>query len=167
MRDVILYGALLLTVSCARSPASDNSAAATIANALTPQRHTSKEYAAMSRAVWSGFECAALASKINKPDDAQRLFTFAYEQGKTFIAALQAGDVKDDDLRGEMPMIVGWLIRDGGPSVDFVLGKIWSEAQDEALKDVYKTGEEYNDEKVQMLVARNSFSKSNCALVGK
>jgi hypothetical protein len=140
--------ALLVTVACSdRAPASETAAAA-VTRALTPQQYTSKEFAAMSRAVWSGFECAALASKLKKNEDAERLFKFAYERGKTFMAGLQAGNVKDEDLRTEMPMIVGWLIRDGGPSVDFILGKVWSEAQDEALKDVYKTDDKFNSDEV-------------------
>ena len=50
---------------------------------------TSKEYAIMSHAIWSAFECSVLAEKIKNEKEKERLFMFGYKKGVVFIEALK------------------------------------------------------------------------------
>jgi hypothetical protein len=69
----------------------------------------------MARAAWSAFECSSLASKSNDAKEQERLFLFGYDQGKQFIAAVQAGKVKQEHLSAEAPLIMLLLLQ--GPTV--------------------------------------------------
>jgi hypothetical protein len=124
----------------------------------------SVNYAQMARASWSSFECATLASKMRQPAEQERLFNFGYAQGQQFISALKAGKIKREDLSTHAP--VGALLLLEGPSVDFILGRIYAAAEENALKDVYWTREVFNSEPAQELIASNKFTRSNCQLIG-
>jgi len=126
---------------------------------------SSKEYAVMGRMTWSAFECSALASKIEDSVEAERLFLFGYEQGKEFLGALKAEKIKQEDISQEVPIGITMLLQ--GPSEEFILGRIHSFAEEEALDEVFKTGNEYNSDELQDVIARNEFQNSNCQLIGK
>ncbi|MNB77589.1 hypothetical protein PS726_01830 [Pseudomonas fluorescens] len=132
--------------------------------AATVSAQDSKAYAQMATASWSAFECSSLASKAGKPKEQERLFLYGYEQGKTFISAVQAGKVEQKDLSSEAPWIMLLLLE--GPSPDFMLGRIYESAQNSALKDVYKTGDQFNSDEEQIAIAANEFRKLNCQLIG-
>lgn len=121
-------------------------------------------YAQMAKATWSAFECSSLASKLKKPSEQERLFKFGYSHGKAFIAALQTGKIKSEDLSANAP--VGVLLLLEGPTPDFMLGRIYESAQDNALKDVYRVGDHFNSDEEQELAASNKFASSNCQLIG-
>ena len=121
-------------------------------------------YAKMAKATWSAFECSSLAATLKKSSEQERLFRFGYEQGKTFIAALQAGKIERTDLSSNAPIGLLWLLE--GPTPDFMLGRIYESAQDNALKDVYRTGENATSEADQQLIASNKFTSANCQLIG-
>jgi len=122
---------------------------------------SSEQYAVMARAVWSAFECSSLAAESGDHKEQKRLFMFGYNQGKVFIAAVQAGKVKRKDLSSNAP--IGVLVRLEGPSPDFMLGRIYEGAQDDALNDVYHVG---NSDKDNKLAASNKFTTKNCQLIG-
>ena len=124
----------------------------------------SEAYAQMARATWSAFECSSLASKAGKPEEQQRLFLYGYEQGKQFIAALQAGKVDQKDLSSEAPLIVLLLLQ--GPSPDFMLGRIFESSQKSVLRDVFTVGRHYNSDEEQKVTADNKFWKLSCQLIG-
>jgi len=98
---------------------------------------SSKDYAVMARAAWSAYECSSLAGAFEDFQEQQRLFSFGYDQGKRFLAALEAKKVKGDDLNSEAPLVLLLLL--AGPSADFMLGRIYSAAARSALDDVYET----------------------------
>ena len=125
----------------------------------------SKGSAVMARATWSAFECASLASKSNNSKEQERLFLFGYDQGRKFIAAFQAGNIKKEHLSGEAPMML-ILLREG-PTADFMLGRIFEVAQESALEDVFKSGGNFNSEETQLTLAKTKFRKLNCQLIGK
>lgn len=124
----------------------------------------SVSYAQMARSSWSSFECSTLASKMRQPAEQERLFNFGYAQGQEFISALEAGKIKREDLSSYAP--VGVLLLLEGPSADFILGRIYAAAEENALKDVYQTGGVFNSEATQELIASNKFTGSNCQLIG-
>ncbi len=128
---------------------------------------SSKEYAIMGREVWSAFGCSSLASISGDSTEAGRLFTFGHEQGKKFIGALNAQKIENEDISQQVPVGLVWLLRDGGPSEDFILGRVFENAQEDALEDVFKTNGEYNSDDIQKTIAKNNFVKQNCQLIGK
>ena len=125
----------------------------------------SKESAAMAREAWSAFECSSLASKINDSKEQERLFLFGYEQGKKFIRALKANKIEKEDLSKEVPMIMLLLLE--GPSEDFILGRIYENAQEHALEKVFKTDGKFNSEQFQKDIAKSEFWNHNCQFIGK
>lgn len=126
---------------------------------------SSKEYAVMGREVWSAFECSAWASTTNDSKEAERLFMFGYKQGQKFLGALKAEKITQEDISQEVPVGVTWLLE--GPTEEFILGRILENAQEEALSEVFKTGNEFNSEELQKSIAGNKFRDGNCQLIGK
>jgi len=126
---------------------------------------TSKEYAVMGGSIWSAFECSSLASFIDDLEEQDRLFSWGYEQGKIFIEALNRDQIKQEDISKEVPIGVILLLQ--GPSSDFILGRIYEVAQDNALEDVFMTGENYNSDEIQKIAATNKFGEANCNIIGK
>ena len=132
-------------------------------NIINLSNKSSKEYAAMGQRLWSSFECASWASKSDNSIEASKLFQIGYGQGKMFINAKNNNKIEKEDLSQEVPMGVLFLLN--GPNEDFMIGKIYSAAEEEALKDVYKTGEKFNTNDEQKNIADNKFRMSNCQLI--
>jgi len=126
---------------------------------------SSKDYAVMARAAWSAYECSSLAGAFEDFQEQQRLFSFGYDQGKRFLAALEAKKVKGDDLNSEAPLVLLLLL--AGPSADFMLGRIYSAAERSALDDVYETRGVVHDLEARRSNAKNNFWRLNCNLIGK
>lgn len=125
----------------------------------------SKDYAIKALATWSAFECASIASMSKDAKEQERLFLFGYEQGRQFITALQAGKIKREHLSNQAPW--GLLLLLEGPTPDFMLGRIFESAQDNALNDIFKTGEHFNSDEEQLTLAKTKFRQLNCQLIGK
>lgn len=113
------------------------------------------QYVAMGKATWSAFECSVLAEKSKDPKEQERLFKSGYAQGRKFIEAIQQNKVKREDLSKDAPLMMFLLLQ--GPTPDFMLGRVFEGALDSALKDVYKTGEQFNSDEIQETIAKNNF----------
>jgi len=126
---------------------------------------TPSPYGVMAQSTWSAFQCAVLAEKANNSNEQERLFKFGYAQGLKFIAALDSGEAKTNDLSGEAPHSMLVLLQ--GPSPDFMLGRIFEVALRSALEDVYTIVDYYRPDERQESIAAAEFWKRNCALLGK
>lgn len=131
--------------------------------ARTAIAENSKEYAQKARALWSAFECSSLASKAGRPAEQERLFLYGYKQGMTFISALQAQKIKQKDLVSESPWIMLLLLE--GPNPDFMLGRIYASAQNSALKKVFNSGDHFNSNEEQRVIAGQEFLRLGCEMV--
>jgi hypothetical protein len=118
----------------------------------------------MGRSLWSAFECSSLASQMKNQKEQERLFNFGYKNGLAFISALQAQKIERKHISEEVPIGVTFLLQ--GPTPDFILGRIFEAAQDEALKGILKTGDSMNSDDVQKLLAQSKYTKQNCRLLG-
>ena len=127
--------------------------------------YTSKEYAVMGRELHSALQCASWASITKDDAESERLFTFGYEQGQKFLAAIKAEKVKKEDISSEVPIAVAWMLQ--GPTEEFILGRIYEAAQEDALEEVFKTGDEFNSDEMQKIIAGNKYRDGNCQLIGK
>lgn len=140
---------------------------ATISGLLAASSATaqsSRVFAVMGRSLWSAFECSSLASQMKNQKEQERLFNFGYKSGLAFISALQDQKIERKHLSEEVPIGVTFLLQ--GPTPDFILGRIFEAAQDEALKGILKTGDSMNPDDVQKLLAQNKYTKQNCRLLG-
>ncbi len=126
---------------------------------------SSKEYAIMGNQAFSAFQCSSWASKKGDVEEAERLFMYGYEQGQKFLGALSAQKIKQEDIRAQVPIGVAMSLQ--GPSEEFILGRIHSFAEKTALDEVYKTGDDFNDDELQKIIARNKYSDGNCELLRK
>jgi hypothetical protein len=120
---------------------------------------TSKEYALMGRKLYAAFVCAALTDVTGEANEKNRLFNIGYEQGKIFINAVQSGKIQADDFNNQVPIAVTFLLK--GPSVDFILGRIFEAAIDDATKDVF----DIHDKEAQKIFAQSKYTKMNCGLM--
>lgn len=134
--------------------------------ATTPSAlaQSSADYARMSRASWSAFECAAFADVLGKTQDHERLFKYGYEQGKAFLEAARAGRVDEKDLSSISPS--GFLMLANGPTADFALGRVFEGALENGLKDVI-TSETVLEDELKKSIASRKFGDANCEILGR
>ena len=119
----------------------------------------------MGKKTWSAFECSVLAERSMKIKEQERLFIFGYEKGLKFINALKYNKIKQKDLKSEVPLYILWSL--GGPTADFMLGRVFEVVTDSILKDVIKTGTKINSNEEQKIISQNKFFKQNCQLIGR
>lgn len=100
---------------------------------ICDQSHA-QSLAKLSVRSYEAFECAALASTANFEDERQRLFNLAYDQGKEFLQAYAEGKIVDADIQ----MNGFSMAMHDGPSIDFKLGVIWSNAYRDAHDDIWR-----------------------------
>jgi hypothetical protein len=122
---------------------------------------TSKEYCIKAMLSWEAFECSSLASKAGDTEEQARLFILGYKEGLEFIKAVQKKKVTNEDLNSEIP--VGFLLRLEGPTPDFMLGRIFEAAQENALEKVYYTNGKYNSSEAQKQIAEDELRKRNAS----
>jgi hypothetical protein len=137
-------------------------AALTFAGAASAER--ANPYVVMAQSAWSAFQCSVLAEKANNMAEQKRLFEYGYAQGLKFVAALESGSAKTEDVPGAAPFSMLLLLR--GPTPDFALGRIFEAALRSALEDVFAAGDAYASEKLQESAATREFWKRNCSLIG-
>lgn len=125
----------------------------------------SAQEAHLGRLSWSAFHCSSLASQSAQADEQQRLFQVGYESGLRYIEAVRAGRVTEEQVRSETP--IGFSLGLGGPSPDFMLGRIYETAADKAYDDVTEQISTPNafDAEIRQVVAGNLFQQSNCTLL--
>lgn len=119
----------------------------------------------MATKSWAAFECSSLASVAGNAKEQERLFLIGYEHGKQFIAALSTKKINQSDLSSSVPS--GFLMLAQGPNADFILGRVFEGAQENALKDVFVKDGKMNPKELQKMIAENNFHRRNCQLLGK
>lgn len=121
--------------------------------------------ALLGREAWSAFSCAALAGVMEQDEKQERLFSLGLRSGRAFLQGIQDGVITSDDVRKSVPLMVTLLL--SGPSHDFILGRIYSSAEDYILDDVFVTGGQYNPDELQKSIAKNKYRDRNCEILGR
>jgi hypothetical protein len=125
-----------------------------------------------ARIMWSAFQCGIFAEMAGDTQEQQRLFLVGIKAGRQFIAAIQRGQISSDALNTEVP--IGVLMLLGGPSVDFMIGRIAESATKDAFDAIVSKDENgmplqwtdrIRDEEHRKIKAQNRYLKSNCALI--
>ena len=122
--------------------------------------------------MWSSFSCATYAELSSDEKEQKRLFTVGYSVGKQFIVAIENKTVSEKET-SRAPL--GVLQRLQGPSIDFMIGRIFESAAEYAFDKVVKedsaglpildSRQWVLDREVMRTKAGNKFHSSNCALV--
>ncbi len=159
---LIVFAALIAVIAALATTKQKTVSAPIIKEDFT---HSSGEYALMGKELWSAWQCSTWASISKNTKDQERLFLLGYNRGKTFLDALDSNKIEQVDISEIIP--TGILMRLEGPNHDFILGGIFSAAQDQALESVFGTDGKYNSRELQELVADSNYSKFNCQLIGK
>ncbi len=116
----------------------------------------SKQLALKARIMWSSFECSNYASGKGDKEEANRLFSVGYKEGKTFLDALQSKKIKKEDISTNVP--IGLSFKLWGPSSDFVIGRLYEDLYTQSL---YL----FKDETGKSISAKK-YNESNCKLIG-
>jgi hypothetical protein len=175
MRTTPLERGRIVATSLRLSPGMRRLALLLIATVLTVGPARSEEAKArLGRVMWSAFECVTFASMAGEQEAAKRLFDIGLKAGRDFIEALNRGDISQEEFNKIVPMGVTMLMREGGPSTDFVVGRVYSYAQEDAYDAVVKhdasglpldTKDWIMDDGLKKMRAENSYSNSNCELI--
>jgi hypothetical protein len=136
---------------------------------------TSAEYAVMAKQAWADLECAALASFAGETNEYERLFKLGIGKGRAFWEASDKGKIEQQDFNREVPPAFMMAISllplpddddDVGLGADFVLGRLWGQAMEDARNRAYDPkSNPAHDAKVATTIAKNAFSTKNCSLM--
>lgn len=130
---------------------------------ISANAESSEQYAIKGKKAWSAFSCSALAEMAGKQDEQERLFLLGYDEGKAFLNALRMNKIEQDDLNETVPMFMLMLLQ--GPSNDFMLGRVFEFAVDEATKNAYQVYKETSNEVLKKSTAETDFTSRNCSLL--
>lgn len=123
----------------------------------------SKEFAQKGKLTWAAFECSVLASHIGDTTEGEKLFLKGYNEGKLFLKALEENKIYEKDIRSIVPIGLTLVLQ--GPTSDFVLGRIYAAASDNALIGIINTDGKSNNNVEQQILAKDKISKCNCELL--
>lgn len=124
-----------------------------------------------ARLMWSAFACATFADMYGDKDEFQRLSGLGYEAGRAFLEDLQNKTATEKEI-AEAP--IGVRMRMGGPSHDFIVGRIFEASMDDAFDFIVKTdgngwriedATRWADDELKITKAEHEYSRRNCALM--
>lgn len=95
-----------------------------------------EEDAQAARFMWIAFECGTYAEMSGDRERQAALFERGMAAGRQFFSAVEAGTITEEEHRKHVPYVVPLLA--AGPSVDFVLGRIFESAMNSAYDNVVK-----------------------------
>lgn len=122
-----------------------------------------------ARVMWSAFLCSQYSSIKKDQVETQRLFKVGYAAGQRFLAAALAGTITQEETKSTVPMAVGF--RMSGPTTEFVLGRIFESATNDAFGSIVEKDENgvmldmknwIMDETLRASIAETKYSKANC-----
>lgn len=115
-------------------------------------------YGLIAKKSFIAFECSHLAALARDQKELERLFILGVESGRVYLSARQAGKLTE---KNNASAPIAWGLHGQGPSADFILGRIYEVASEEAREETKPLG----DSTDFASPARNAFNAMNCALV--
>lgn len=129
--------------------------------ALPVYAETSLEYAKIGQKVFPAFQCSIAAEHAKKPDAQKRLFFLGLESGRVFLEALQQGKVKREDISKTVAIAVTMRLK--GPSIDFMLGRVWENATDYYYEKLTENCDScVSDDGLKRMKGENNYREQNC-----
>ena len=132
---------------------------------------TDAQNARDGRVMWSAFQCATFAEMSGSNQEQDRLFGIGMKTGRRFVEALQNNQISPEAMRSEVPIGVTMLL--AGPSVDFIIGRIFENATRDAFDSIVKqkngvlmpVDDWVQDQEVRKLIAQRKYLQGNCGLI--
>ena len=130
------------------------------------------EKAALARAMWSAFQCSTFAEMSKNEKEQMRLFSVGLKAGREFIEAAKKNQISEDAFRSQVPIGVSMLL--GGPSTDFMIGRIFANATQRCINSVVKKDRNgfllpinswVNDDELKRTIASTKYLTGNCTLI--
>ncbi len=84
------------------------------------------------------FICSVYAVYIGDEDAAGQLFDKGMQAAREFVSSATSGKVSDEEWHHNIPLYINRTVSEGGPSMDFVIGRIYEQASVFASDDVIK-----------------------------
>ena len=131
-----------------------------------------QEDARAAKVMWTAWLCSTYAELTGDVDEQRRLFTLGYASGQRFVAAAAAGTITAKEANSIVPLAVGFLM--AGPSEEFILGRVFESAANQAYDDVVKHDASgiylelkdwVNDDELKASIATNKYMQGNCELL--
>ena len=140
--------------------------------------NTSKELAQKGQLFWLAFTCSHIAKLAEDADETKRLLEIGLREGRIFIKAVKKNKISKLDIYENVPLVVMDSFKKyrlGSQSTDFILGSIYSKADQDAIRVVFGSHDkyleilkEYNPEKREAnikLKAKSSLRRRNTWLI--
>lgn len=89
---------------------------------------TSKDAALSGRRAWDAMRCAGYAAFAENANEQMRLEKLGLNEGRVFLTAARDGKIAQSDFESTVPLRYYPIMT--GPTVDFVLGRIWQAAEE-------------------------------------
>jgi hypothetical protein len=129
---------------------------------------TSLEYAKLGPKLLAVIQCSVYSEKFADQSERLRFYGLSISIGRELISAAKNNKITKEDWSGNVPWIYG--VKQGGPSVDFVLGRWWewtaSNAYDKISDEFPKDCDTCAiDDELRLMVSKKLFREKNCALI--
>lgn len=127
---------------------------------------SSKDLATAGRRTWDAMTCAGYAETAGYNEEQRRLSQLGIDEGRVFLQSLADGKIDAKDVESNVPIAVTLIV--GGPSVDFVLGRIWEASAEHAADRIWqKDSEAYDpalapDDETRVMNAQQFYREASC-----
>lgn len=124
-----------------------------------------------ARVMWSAFSCATFAEISGDKKEQERLFELGYKSGKAFVDGVRTKTISEAEIK-EAPVGVLWHM--AGPTTEFVIGRIFEVASNDAYDKVVKEDSEglpimdpskWANDELKIIRAKTKYLRSNCTLI--
>lgn len=121
--------------------------------------------------MWSAFSCATYAEISGNKQEQERLFEVGYNAGCTFVDGFKNKTITETETK-DAPL--GVLMLMSGPTTDFIIGRIFESATEDAYAKVVKENSagllifdpsKWADNELRIIRAKNKYQSANCALI--
>ncbi|GJL87146.1 MAG: hypothetical protein DHS20C03_08550 [Minwuia thermotolerans] len=113
-----------------------------------------------------GLETDASAEQALESDAQSRLFDLGTDAGRLFINGALDGSISKESIERSAPVAFVWRMQ--GPSPDFMLGRIFEAAMEEASNEIQRACSECPIGSGSYGIAAGKlYNKANCELLGR
>lgn len=138
----------------------------------TPSYAQPKTSPNLGRLAWSAFQCSVFAEMAGDAKEQERLFQVGYLSSQKYVGGIKNKTISEAEARGAP---IGLLALLAGPTIDFISGRIFENATQDAFDAVVKTkvdgttiynpSEWVNDDRLKQARARAKYVDANCELL--
>ncbi len=126
------------------------------------------------RIVYVAWECSVYARMAEKTESQEKLFNLGLASGRTFIEQVETKQIDEEYVRKNVPIGTTMTLFGGGPTADFLLGRLYENvstyAYDKTVKEdntgvSLEVSKWIMDANLRKLKASNKYMDSNCELI--